>query len=235
MSIRKVVETVRGREKTLAVYTTPETDIVPELREYFASQNVTIEEVDAGHDPEHAVLSADDQFLTAVSIDALRSLTDGSVRAVGERAPYGPLLEHLDRTTFTSYNRRQMLEASREIEDRAWRAGSGRLYAGFQYASNFASERAAYAKLAATDLDVHVYGVPDESVDVPDGVTYHGASITEVASSWFVIFDGGGDDLQVSALLAHEQRDGSFYGFWTYDVALVDEALAAIGAQGCSV
>lgn len=235
MSIREVVETVRGREKTLAVYTAPETDIVPELREYFASQNVTIEEVDAGHDPEHAVLSADDQFLTAVSIDALRALTDGSVREVGEPAPYGSLLEHLDRTTFTSYNRRQMLEASREIEDRAWRASSGRLYTGFQYASNFANEREAYAKFAATGLDVHVYGVPDESVDIPDGVSYHGASIPETASSWFVIFDGGGDEMQVSALLAHEEGDGNFYGLWTYDVSLVDEALGAIGARGCSV
>ncbi|MFB6269227.1 MAG: DICT sensory domain-containing protein [Halobacterium sp.] len=235
MSLREVVDTVRGREKTLAVYTTPETDVVGELREYFASQNVSVEAVDAGSEPEHAVLSDGDEFLTAVSIDALRSLTDGSVREFGEPAPYGPLLEHLDRTTFTSYSRRQMLEASREIEDRAWRAGDGRLYAGFQYASNFASESDAYAQLAATDLDVHVYGAPDESVDVPDGVTYHGAAIPDVASSWFVIFDGGGDEMQVSALLAHEEPDGGFYGFWTYEVGLVDDALAAIGAPKCSV
>jgi DICT domain-containing protein len=235
MSLRKVVDTVRGREKTLAVYTRSETELVPELREYFASQNVTIEAIEAGREPEHAVLSDDGEFLTAVSIDALRSLTSGGVREFGERAAYGPLLEHLDSTTFKAYDRRQMLEASREIEDRAWRARSGRLYAGFQYASNFAGERDAYAKLAASDLDVHAYGAPDESVDVPDGVTFHGASIPEVESSWFVIFDGGGDEMQVSALLAHEEDDGDFYGFWTYEVDLVDEALAAIGASQCSV
>ena len=34
MSLRKVVETVRGREKTLTVYTSPGTNIVPELRDH---------------------------------------------------------------------------------------------------------------------------------------------------------------------------------------------------------
>ncbi|MXR19893.1 DICT sensory domain-containing protein [Halobacterium bonnevillei] len=235
MSLREVIEAVRGREKTLTVYTSPGTNIVPELREYFSSQNVAIEEVDAGPEPEHAVLAHDGEFLTAVGIDALRALTDGSVRSVGEPAPYSRLLSHLDRTTFTSYNRRQMLDASREIEDRAWRAGEGRLYAGFQRATNFANERDAYAKLAATDLDVHVYGLPDEPVDVPADVTFHGASIPDAATSWFVIYDGGEDAMQASALLAQEDDDGVFFGFWTYDSSVVDEALSAIGAPECSV
>lgn len=234
MSLRDLVATVRGREKTLTVYTSPATSIVPELREYFASQNVAIEERDADPAPEHAVLSSDGEFLTAVGIDALRSLTDGSVRTVGESAPYSTLLSHLDRTTFTSYNQRQMLEASLEIEDRAWRAGSGRLYAGFQRVTNFADQRETYARLAETDLDVHVYAVPDEPVAIPSAVTFHGASVPDVASSWFVIFDGGGDELQASALLAQEREHG-YFGFWTYDTEVVDEALAAIGAPECSV
>lgn len=229
MSLREVVATVRGREKTLTVYTAPETSVVPELREYFASQNVAIEGADAGSDPEHAVLSDDGEFLTAVGIDALRSLTHGTPRSVGENADYSRLLSHLDRTTFTSYNHRQMLEASREIEDRAWRTGDGRLYAGFQRLSNFAGERGTYERLASTDLDVHVYGVPDDTVAVPDDVTFHGVAIPDVASSWFVVFDGGDDPRQACALLAEEHSDG-FYGFWTYDTSLVDDALDALGA-----
>lgn len=233
MSLREVVATVRGREKTLTVYTDPGTSVVPELREYFASQNVAIEDADAGSDPEHAVLSDDGEFLTAVGIDPLRSLTDGTPRDVGEEAAYGRLLSHLDRTTFTSYSRRQMLEATREIEDRAWRTRDGRLYAGFQRASNFTGERETYARLAATDLDVHVYGLPDVTLDAPDGVTFHGAAIPDVASSWFVVFDGGDDPRQACALLATEREDG-FYGFWTYDAALVDDALDALGAARIS-
>ncbi|MGB9963459.1 DICT sensory domain-containing protein [Halobacterium hubeiense] len=229
MSLREVVETVRGREKTLTVYTAPETDVVPELREYFASQNVAIEEADAGSDPEHAVLSDDGEYLTAVGIDALRSLTHGSPRSVGEDAAYGRLLSHLDRTTFTSYSHWQMLQASREIEDRAWRTGEGRLFAGFQRLSNFAEERRTYERLAGTDLAVHVYGLPDATADVPDGVTFHGAAVPDVASLWFVVFDGGGDPQQACALLA-EERDDGFFGFWTYDDELVDDALDALGA-----
>jgi len=229
MSLREVVATVRGREKTLTVYTDPGTSVVPELREYFASQNVAIEEADAGSDPEHAVLADDGEFLTAVGIDALRSLTDGRARAIGEDAPYSRLLSHLDRTTFTSYNHRQMMQASREIEDRAWRTGEGALYAGFQRLSNFAGERSTYERLAGTDLDVHVYGLPDETDGVPDGVTFHGSAIPDVESLWFVVFDGGCDPQQACALLAEEREDG-FYGFWTYDADLVDDALDALGA-----
>jgi len=130
MSLRGVIDQVREREKTLTVYTDPETAIVPDLRVYFASQNVVVEEADAAERPEYAVLSEGEEYLTAVSIEALRELTDGSVRTVGEDVSYSPLLEHLDRTTFTSYSHHQMVQASREIEDRAWRASEGRLYAG---------------------------------------------------------------------------------------------------------
>lgn len=233
MSLREVVERVRGREKTLTVYTSGESNVVAELREYFASQNVAVEEASAGREPTYAVLTDDGEFLAAVGVDALASLTRGSARRVGEDAAYAPLLAHLDRTTFTSYSRRQTLEASREIEDRAWRAGSGRLYAGFQRLSNFANEREAYARLAASDLDVHVYGVPDADIDVPAGVTFHGAGVPDVEAFWFVVFDGGGDELQASALLA-EERDDGFYGFWTYDTGLVDDALDALDAPACS-
>jgi len=233
MSLREVVATVRGRGKTLTVYRNHDTGVVAELREYFASQNVAIEKADADGDPEHAVLSDGDEFLAAVGIDALRGLTSGSPREVGESTAYSRLLSHLDRTTFTSYDRRQMVEASREIEDRAWRSGSGRLYAGFQRASNFTGERETYARLAEKDLDVHVYGLPDVSLDVPDGVTFHGAAIPDVASSWFVVFDGGDDPRQACALLSVQRGEG-FYGFWTYDAGLVDEALAALGAARTS-
>ncbi|WP_336036941.1 DICT sensory domain-containing protein [Halobacterium yunchengense] len=234
MRLRDVVSAVRDRELTLTVYTDPEAAVVAALREYFASRNVAVQAAGDADHPEHAVLSDDGEFLAAVGVDGLRSLTDGGTREVGERAPYGPLLAHLDRTTFTSYSRRQMLAASREIEDRAWRAGAGRLDAGFQRASNFATERETYARLAATDLDVHVYGVRDEPVDVPDGVAFHGTDAPDVAATWFVVFDGGGDERQASALVAVEREDADgFYGFWTYDPGLVDEVSAAVGAPEC--
>jgi DICT domain-containing protein len=222
MTLEAVVDEVRGREKTLTVYADEESDIVDDVQAHFAAQNLAVEAVDADGRPEHAVLSDDGEVLTAVGVDALRALTDGP-RNIGEDVPYEPLLEHLDRATFTSNSRRQMLEASREIEDRAWRAGSGTLHAGFQKLSTFEHERDTYRRLAERDLDVHVYASRDVSIRTPTDVDVHAAP--ELAKWWFVIYDG---DAQQSTALVAEERDDGFYGVWTYDVDLVETALDAI-------
>lgn len=226
MSLEGIVERVHRREKALTVYAAPDTDIVDTLQDHFATQNLAIEAVDAAGRPEHAVLSDDGEVLTAVGIDALHALTDGP-RDVGEDVPYSPLLEHLERATFTSDSRREMLEASREIEDRAWRAGSGALHAGFQHRSKFEHERETYQRLAGRNLDVHVYASGDASVDVPANIELHEAP--EHARWWFVAYDGD-DEQQSTALVAEEQSDG-FYGVWTYEAGLVSDALDAIGGR----
>jgi hypothetical protein len=62
-----------------------------------------------------------------------------------------------------------------------------------------------------------------------DGVTLHQEDTREIAESWFVVFDGAGDPLDACALLAEERGDTDerlFYGFWTYDPAIVDDILA---------
>jgi DICT domain-containing protein len=223
MNLEAVVDQVRGREKTLTVYAA-ESDIVDDVRAHFAAQNLEVEAVDAEGRSEHAVLSDDGEVLTAVGIDALRALTDGP-RNIGEDVPYEPLLEQLDRATFTSNSRRQMLEASREIEDRAWRAGSGTLHAGFQQLSNFELERDTYRRLAERDLDIHIYASRDVSVSAPPDVEVHTAP--ELAKWWFVVYEG--EDRQSTALVAEQRGDG-FYGIWTYDAELVADALDAIGA-----
>lgn len=230
MSLRAVIEQVRGREKTLSVYTGPDSDIVGDLQDHFAAENLHIESRPADGVPEHAVLSDDGEFLTAVRMDALRSLTDGP-RDIGEEVAYSDLLDHLDRATFASHSRAQMLEASREIEDRAWRADGGTLHAGFQTLSNFDPQRETYRRLAEGDVDVHVYARECESAGVPDGVQFH--TNPDVATWWFVIFDGD-DHRQSTALLAEERPDDQFYGVWTYDPPLVEQALDAIDATRMS-
>jgi DICT domain-containing protein len=226
MGLEAVVDRVRAREKTLTVYVAPDTDIVEHLQEHFATQNLELEAVDADGRPEHAVLSDDGEVLTAVGIDALHALTDGP-RDIGEDVPYSPLLEHLNRATFTSHSRRQMLEASREIEDRAWRAERGTLYAGFQDSRNFEQQRDPYQRLGARDIEVHVY-VGDDSLDAPSGV--HAHSAPELSRWWFVVYDND-DEQQSSALIAEEQSDGRFYGVWTYEADLVADAVEAISTR----
>jgi DICT domain-containing protein len=226
MSLRRLLAEVRGREKTLTVYAPRDAGVVDAVREYFASQHVAIEHEQTEGDL-RAVLSDDGEELAAVGADALRELASRDLHDVGDGAPYSPLLAPLDGTTFTSYDRRQMAMASREIEDRAWRANGGQLHSGFQRLSNVDGVRDTYEQLAASDLDVHVYGVADVSLGEP-GFSVHARDSDELASTWFVLFDGGGDREQSSALLAEERGDDGFYGFWTYDPALVERALRAL-------
>jgi len=226
MSLRRLIAAVRGREKTLTVYAPREAGVVAALREYFASQHVAVEHEPTDGDP-RAVLSDDGDELAVVGPDALRELTSRDLHGLGDAAPYSPLLAHLDGATFTSYDRRQMTMASREIEDRAWRANDGRLHSGFQALSNLRDQRETYERLAASDLDVHVYGEPDADLGEP-AFSVHGVDDGGVASTWFVVFDGGGNREQSSALLAEERQEAGFYGLWTYDPELVERALGTL-------
>jgi len=119
-----------------------------------------------------------------------------------------------------------LLYASREIEDRARRVGTGTIHAGFQKFSTVASQEAIYSDLASRGVRVHAYGVPDvPAPNLGDGQV-HPINSEELARAWFVVFDGGGETRQKSALLAYEQAENEFYGAWSYDPRIVDRALA---------
>jgi DICT domain-containing protein len=232
MSLRDIVATVEGQERSLTVYAPPEkTGLANELEEYFTSQHVSIRFRACGAEEQpRAELTAPDsgERLAAVELSSLERLVSGDPPedpSVGSR-PYAPLLAHLDESTFTSYDEAQMLTTSREIEDRAWRAGTGHLVAGFQQFSNFRSQADAYRTLGQTDLEIDIYATPD--VDPPEGpYDLHATTDPDVIETWFVAFDGDGDPGQASALLAEERAQGEFYGFWTYDKDLVDTIVAA--------
>jgi DICT domain-containing protein len=221
-TLADLIESVRSHEKTVRVYGPDAEGVVAELREYFASQHVSVEWVSHGRLRAEVVDAGD--VLASVDGEALRALLDGPP---GRDPAYGPLLEALDDTTFSAYDRPRMVRAAREIEDRAFRVGTGTLHAGFQRLSALADQRETYRALGAlSDLEVHVYGEPDWSP--PEGrVTVHATAAPEISESWFVVYDGGGEG-QHCALLAVERSPGEFEGFWTYDRELVDDALAAL-------
>jgi len=211
------------------VFNTVEPDrIRAELAAYFETQNVRVrtERTASGRPVEVAVLSAGDEVLEVLDADLLRGFVEHAPGGVGVAdAAYEPLLRHLKETTFTARDRERMLYTAREIEDRARRVAAGHLHAGFQRCSVIGDQRAVYADLARQGVDVHAYGTPDGSDPDPEGVRVHVADTHEVAATWFVVYDGGGDDAQKTALLAEEQEPGRFYGVWTYDPAIVDAAL----------
>lgn len=229
MSLSELIAGVEDHEKTLTVFNADDAAaVVGEFRERFADRNVVVtsEATPSGKPGEFVTLSEDGEVLTAASLTDLRQMLSETDTAIGlSDSPYRPILDHLDETMFTSWSIEQMVRASREIEDRAWRVGNGRLYAGFQSLSTLRGELPVYERLASKDLDIHAYAVPDEDPPDHDGLTLHIERATEIEESWFVVFDGGdGADAADNkcALLAEERDPRQFYGFWTYDSDTVD-------------
>jgi len=237
MSLIELIAGVEAREATLTVFNA-DPDVANALREHFADRNVRIAEEQTAAGPEgYAVLARDGEFVTAVTVEELLprggpedAANGGSAgedageagaktpRRVGE-----PILDHLDETMFTSYSRADMVAASREIEDRAWRVGDGELHAGFQTLDVLTGEADTYDLLGGKDrLDVHAYAADEGSPPEIEHYTVHTGESAELRETWFVAYDGGGYDDAKCALLAEERAPGEFFGFWSYDPETVD-------------
>lgn len=121
-----------------------------------------------------------------------------------------------------------LIEISRHIEAMAWQAGEGRLATGFQHLSRLEEEpgaRRVYDELQSeTDVDIHVYGVPDTDVTVP-GLTVHGSDTGELRHTWFVVYQSGHHPHEAAALISEETDSNTWEGFWTYDPDRVKENL----------
>jgi hypothetical protein len=232
MDIRECIEFIRYNEKELRLFNGDPTDSLrADLETYFQTQNVRITEsrTASGAPKDIAVLSNSAEVLAVVDVSTLRALLEDVPTGVDEVGiadmKYESILGPLKETTFTSYDTAQLLHASREIEDRVRRARNGSLHAGFQHFSIMADQRQVYTDLARRGVDVHAYGVPDTEPPDFGSAQIHATQTDEIAETWFVVFDGGGNDTQKTALLAHERDEDSFYGVLTYDPGFVDHIL----------
>jgi hypothetical protein len=169
-------------------------------------------------------------FAGALSLGEFEELLVPPVVRPGDRgsisAGYRALFDVLDDTVFSSLDRRQLLGASREIEDRAFRVGHGVLRVSFQRFSAFDAQTDVYRQLAGkAGLDVHAYGsVPDRDPPDIDGLSYHASTDPSVERYWALAFDGGINEQQACGLLARE-HDDTYTGFWTYDPGIVGTIL----------
>jgi len=194
MTLSSIIEDVTGEERTLTVYDPSDTEAVQAVEEHFAVQRVSVEEATAPEGPDDFVVLHDDgEFLAAADLETLRrvvSFETGLVDATTlEEASTPKVLKHVGDTTFTSYGKRRMILASREIEERAWRNGDGELHAGFQRLSLFRDQWDLYERIASRGISIHAYGVSDwQPPDVP-WLTVHASESDEIARSWFVAFD----------------------------------------------
>lgn len=225
MSLIELIAGVEAQEATLTVVN-GDGEARDALADRFATRNVTVVEDDLStRSGGFAVLTRAGEFVTAVELEALLEPDD---RTDPEFAPetYRPILDELDETLFTSYSVADMVAASREIEDRAWRLGTGEVHAGFQTFENMAEQSELYNRLGeAGDLDVHAYGAPEGPVPDAEHFSVHVERAAEIRETWFVVYDGGGVDVNKCMLLAEEREPGRFYGFWSYDPETVDAAV----------
>lgn len=121
---------------------------------------------------------------------------------------------------------------SRYIERRAWQAGRGTLRTSFQRLSRIDDERgtrAVYETVADTDVQTHLYGMPDWVPPAEFGAIMHGGYSEDFQRSWFVVYtppDGDRtsdlDDTHV-ALLEWETAPREWKGFWTFEPSLVSD------------
>lgn len=224
MSLIELIAGVESHEATLTVVNAG-SDAREALAERFVERNLVVTGVTLEADPrEFAVLSRNGEVLTAVPVSDL--LADPERTSPGfDRRSYRSVLDHLDETIFTSYTTARMVAASREIEDRAWRTGSGELHAGFQTLDVLSSAVSTYNRLHEREgLEVHAYAAPEGDVSVAE-FPVHVEPAPEIRETWFVAYDGGGTDENKCALLAEEREPGRFYGFWSYDPETVDHVI----------
>ncbi|MEF8815103.1 MAG: DICT sensory domain-containing protein [Halovenus sp.] len=184
-----------------------------------------------GPDP-FLVIEEEGEFAGALGLVDLDGLLEPPIAHPGERddisAGYRALFDVLDETVFSTMERRQLLAVSREIEDRAYRVGTGTLHASFQTLSTFKYQTDVYRELATeTDLDIHVYAIADWTPPEIAGITYHEYGDDTHGRYWTLAFDSGGDNSRACGLVAREHSD-RYDGVWTYDSELVSDIIAVL-------
>lgn len=232
-----ITETEQGR-KTIEVHSAT-AGRADEIVDQFATKNVSVTHSPLPSDADDGfviIRDAEDNFLGSLGLETFDAMLSPEIKPPWVLAEsdvaYDEIFDFLDNTVFSSYNRQQMLATAREIEERVWRIGTGRLYTGFQDGEALQAQSDVYELLAAReDLSIQLYVSDEWDVDVSEQLSVHAASADEIGSFWFVIFDGGGSDLNKCGLIAEERHPGQYWGFWTYDPEVVTDLITYLEAQ----
>jgi hypothetical protein len=205
------------------------------FEETFSNTPVDVEERDLPGEADDVVLLVEEGEVVASSpLSDLRNtvlLVNVDLYKTGlsgiEKHEAPSVLTALDEMPFTlrgfphsTKEKLLLVVMARYIERLALEAGAGRLDTGFQRLSRMRDEygtEAVYDRLEGTDVDVHVYGVPDEKPDTDD-VTVHTGTDDVYRHSWFVVFDPPtGAAVDPAAMVAVETEADTWEATWTYD------------------
>jgi hypothetical protein len=234
-SIAAFLDSVDAPERSLVTLNRTEPKPVQNLLELaFDGQTVTVGESMLPEEAANLVLLVEDGEVVAVSpLEAVMDaflLVNADLYRTGlsglDKYEAPEVLTRLDETVFRlrgypASNKEKLLliVMSRYIERRAWVVGSGTLRSTFQRLSRIEDERgtrAVYERLSDTDVEVHVYGVPDWEPPASLGVRLHTGTSADYRKSWCVVFVPEDDADAHAALVAVEVGRNEWRGMWTY-------------------
>lgn len=236
--LRDVFVAAEATRRTIEVYS-PSTAVSEAIADQFETKNVAVTHLPLpkGTTDGFVIVRDDDgQFLGTLGLDTFEAVLSPAVhppwRLAERDVELDRIFTFLDDTLFTSYDRRQMLATAREIEERAWRIGAGTLYAGFQTEAALLAQTTVYEHLARHDrLSVRAFVSADWDVTVSERIPVISSDADEIGDFWFVVYDGGPRKLERCALIAEERAPGSYYGFWTYDSAVVEDLVSYLDTE----
>ena len=240
MSLDQFFDRIDSPVRSLVVVNRSEPEPVQRLLEsLFANQDIDVDATTDETYPPNTVLLLEDGVAVAQSpLESLMNtilLVNSDIYTTGTReltaVTLPAVLEELENQQFTvqGYPRSDsekmlLITISRLIERRAFEAGSGTLRSSFQQLSRIRDEKGTnrvYRSLGETDVDVHVYGIGDKA-DVGDiPVTVHTGGTYPYRNSWFVVFSNNADGEM--ALLALQEPNKSWNGFWTTDTEIISD------------
>jgi hypothetical protein len=235
-SLQMFFEEVDTPTRSLAVVNRREPKAVHALVESaFAEQTLSVSEQKLSDEETDLLVALDGDTVVATSplqevMDAFLLVNSdlyitGSSGVDGASAP--DVLTALDDVEFDlrgypASNKEKLLliVISRYIERLALAEGSGRLRSTFQRLSRIEDERgtrAVYELLAASALDVHVYGQPGWTPPDSFDATVHTGTNADYRRSWCVVFVPERAADTHAALVALETGRNVWQGMWTYD------------------
>ncbi len=223
------IAAVEMQRKTLELYSA-EADVSTDIVGQFSTRNVRVTSHTLPPRGDRGFLivrGPDGEFRGAMGIDHLQAVVSPEIHPpwpLGDPdASESDLLDFLDNTVFTSYDRRQLLAITREIEERAWRANAGRLYVGFQRFEAFTAQAPVYDRFARdSDVSVRIFVGDGWEAEIDDSVEVVSEAGEEIGQFWFVLFVDDERELNTCGVIAEERTPGQYYGFWTHDIERID-------------
>ena len=248
MSLERFVAAHEGVDRALVLVNRRQPEQLRSMLEgMFAAQSVTVDEAAVDDVPEDTVLLLDGDGeilarspLSELSESLLFTNSDafitGSTDLEGIDLP--DVITGLEGVNFRlrgyprSHKEKLLLIAvSRQIERASWECNDGTHRASFQQLSRIVDEQGTqrvYRRLGGSNVDTHVYGVDDDGGAARAaelGLNVHAGESPDYRDSWFVIHrppdDADPDEAEPIALLAVQDGDGIWHGFFTSERASV--------------